>query len=173
MKKIFLLLILFIFSNQTFSQSADAQNIWKSTKYKYQVEIPKGFKIAPATGVNIDFKAVKNNSSIVIVVKKLPQEAGNLTIWQILGDLDEYAVYFQAGAQEHFNTPKVIKYGKTKINNLDAFWLDYTTDNGINYYKNYFLKKGNYSFTITFFSDVNDWNTYSTTWFRFKEQIKL
>lgn len=165
----FMFFIIFLF----YIQSANAQTIWKSTKYNYKVEIPKGFKIASATGVNVDFKAVKNNSSIVIVVKKIPQEAKDLSIWQILGDLDEYAVYFQTGAQEHFNSPKVIKYGKTKINNLDVFWIDYTTDNGLCYYKNYFLKKGNYSFTITFFSDRNDWNYYSTTWFRFKEQIKL
>lgn len=162
------LFYILLFYNFSFCQTN-----WKSIKYNYQVEIPKGFKIKEATGVNVDFKAVKNNSSVVIVVKKLPQESRNLDIWQILGDLDEYAIYFQAGAQEHFNTPKVIKYGKTKINNLDAYWIDYTTDNGIYYYKNYFLKKGNYSFTITFFSDINNWNYYSATWFRFKEQIKL
>jgi hypothetical protein len=167
-KTLFYLALLLIFSIKSFSQTT-----WKSKKYGYQTEIPKGFKIAEATGVNVDFKAVHNGASIIIVVKKFPQDVENLSIWQALGDLDDFADYFQNGLQETANTPKVIKYGKTFINNYDSFWIDYTTDSGKYYYKNYMIKKGQYTYTITFFADKNSWNYYSAFWFRFKEQIKF
>lgn len=150
-----------------------SQTIWNSKKYGYRVEIPKGFKIAQPTGVNVDFLAGNNGNSINIVVKKLPIEAQKLTIWQRLGDLDEYAQIFQTGLQEYLNSPKVVKYGKTMINNKEAFWIDYTSDDGAYYHKIYVLKKGSNLFTITFFSDTENWNYYSAIWFRFKEQIKF
>lgn len=150
------------------------QTNWKSVKYNYQVEIPKGFKIKPATGANVDFK-VGNDSgkSIVIVIKKIPIEYKDKSIYQVLGNLDDFANNYIQGANEIFDTPKLIKYGKTKINNYNAFWIDYTTDNGTFYYKNYSIKKGDLIFAITFFSTKKDWNYYSAIWFRFKEQMKL
>jgi len=162
------LFLILIFYNFSFSQT-----LWKSNKYSYSVEIPKGFKTASAIGVSVDFKVVKDGSSIVIVVRKLPEEARNATIWEIFGNLDDYAIEWQKGAQENLPKPKVLKYGKTKIQNFDSFWMDYTTDNGIYYYKNYSLKKGNLFFAITFSSPISDWNYYSPFWFRFKEQIKI
>lgn len=150
------------------------QTNWKSIKYNYQVEIPKGFKVLKATGVNVDFKVVNNiGNSIVIVVKKIPVEYKNQSIYQVLGNLEDFTNYWKQGANEIFNTPKLIKYGKTKINNYDAFWLDYTTDNGTYYYKNYSIKKGDLIFAVTFFSPKEDWNYYSAIWFRFKEQMKI
>lgn len=167
MTKYFLYLILFY----NFSY---CQTNWKSIKYNYQVEIPKGFKIIQATGANVDFKVGNSaGNSIVIVVKKIPNEYKNHTIYQVLGNLKDYANYWKQGANEMFNTPKLIKYGKTKINNYDAFWLDYTTDNNTYYYKNYSIKKGDLIFAITFFSTNSEWNYYSAIWFRFKEQMKI
>jgi hypothetical protein len=162
------ILILILGVNISFGQTK-----WNSKKYGYQVEIPEGFKTVKATGVNVDFKAVNSGKSIIIVVKKLSEEDQKLTIWQGLGDLDEYAHVFQTSLEEFTNSPIIIKYGKTKINNKDAFWIDYTSDNGTYYYKNYSLKKGPYIFTITIFSDTHSWNYYSAIWFRFKEQIKF
>jgi hypothetical protein len=165
--------IIFIFLVLNFN-FANSQTIWKSNKYNYQVEIPKGFQIKQATGANVDFK-VGNiyGNSIVIVVKKLPIEYKNQTIYQVLGSLDDFANDWIDGSKEIFNTPKLIKYGKTKINNYDAFWLDYTTDNDTYYYKNYSIKKGDLIFAVTFFSTKEDWNYYSAIWFRFKEKMKL
>ena len=151
-----------------------AQTNWKSIKYNYQVEIPKGFTIKQATGANVDFKVDDNaGNSIVIVVKKIPSEYKNQTIYQVLGDLEDYVNYWKQGANEIFNTPKLIKHGKTKIKNYDAFWIDYTTDNDKYYYKNYSIKKADLVFAITFCSTKADWNYYSAIWFRFKEQMKL
>lgn len=162
------ILILILGVNISFGQTK-----WNSKKYGYQVEIPEGFETANIIGVNVDVKAVHNGNSIVIVVKKLPQDVENISLWEGLGDLSEYASYFRNGLQEHMNTPKVMKYGKTLINNFDSFWIDYTTDNGKYYYKNYMIKRGRYIYTITFFADKNSWNYYSPFWFRFKEQIKF
>lgn len=151
-----------------------SQTNWISKKYNYQVEIPKGFTIKQAVGVNVDFKVGNDaGNSIVIVVKKLPIEYKNQTINQVLGNLDEFANDWLESSKEIFNSPKLIKYGKTRISNYDAFWLDYTTDNDKYYYKNYTIKKGELIFTVTFFSSKKDWNYYSAIWFRFKEQMKL
>jgi hypothetical protein len=167
MKYLFNIIVLLLISNLAF-----AQTNWKSKMYNYQVEIPNGFSIISAVGANVDFKAGdKFGNSIVIVVKKIPFEFKNQSIYQTLGNLSDYAIYWQEGANEIFNTPKLIKYGKTKINNYDAFWLDYTTDNDAYYYKNYSVKKGDLIFAITFFASKNRWNNYSATWFRFKEKI--
>ena len=73
---------LYIFYNFSFTQT-----LWKSNKYGYTVEIPKGFSTAAAIGANVDFKAVKDGKSVVIVVRKLPDEVRNLTVWEIFGNL--------------------------------------------------------------------------------------
>jgi hypothetical protein len=167
--KVFCLVLFVLVSQRTICQT-----FWTSKKYGYKVEIPKGFKVKQATGSNVDFKVGNNDgNSIVIVVKKIPIEYKSQSLYQVLGNLEDYANYWKQGANEIFNSPKLIKYGKTKINNYDAFWLDYTTDNDTYYYKNYSIKKGNLVFAITFFSTKADWNYYSAIWFRFKEQIKL
>lgn len=163
------LLFLLLFSNLLI-----AQKNWKSIEYNYQVEIPQDFKIIKATGKNIDFKAGdKFGNSVIIVVKELSTEYKNQSLFQILGNLEDYTEYWKQQANETFNTPKLIKYGKTKINVYDAFWFDYTTDNDKYYYKNYSIKKGNLIFAVTFFSTKEDWNYYSAIWFRFKEQMKI
>ena len=151
-----------------------AQTNWKSKKYDYQVEIPNGFQTKSATGANVDFKVVdKYGNSIVIVVKKIPAEYKNKSIVDILGSPEESVNYWKQVANEIFNTPKLIKYGKTIISNKQAYWMDYTTDNDTYYYKNYSIKKGELFFAITFFASKKEWNYYSAIWFRFKEQMKL
>ena len=151
-----------------------AQKNWKSIKYNYQVEIPQDFKIIKAKGKNVDLKVGnRDGNSIVIVVTKMPAEYKNQSIFQVLGNLEDYAEFWKQEANETFNTPILIKYGKTKISGYDAFWLDYTTDNDTFYYKNYSIKKGDLIFAVTFFSTKKDWNYYSAIWFRFKQQIKL
>ena len=167
MKKIILLLLVMIF-NFSF-----AQTNWKSPKYGYSIEIPKNFiQTTNIIGSNVDFKAENSKSSVVIVVKTLPKEIVQYSIWEMLGDLDSYAKEWENGAIEYFDNPKVIKYGKTTINGLQTFWLDYTTSEGL-YSKNYSVKKGNRIYTITL-SNPNQSNSYySSIWHRFKNSIKL
>ena len=163
-------IIFFIFLFFNFSI---AQTNWKSPKYGYSIEIPKNFtRTTNIVGSNVDFKAENGKSSVVIVVKIIPKEFVQYSIWETLGDLDSYAKEWEDGANEYFDNPKVIKYGKTTINGLQTFWLDYTTSDGL-YSKNYSVKKGNRIYTITL-SNPNQLNSnYSSIWHRFKNSIKL
>ena len=169
MNKLIFIVLCMIFCNLSNSQSN-----WVSKKYNYEVEIPKDFQIIKATGKNVDLKVGnRDGNSIMIVVTKMPAEYKNQSIFQVLGNLEDYAEFWKQEANETFNTLKLIKYGKTKISGYDAFWFDYTTDNDTFYYKNYSIKKGDLIFAVTFFSTKKDWNYYSAIWFRFKQQIKL
>lgn len=150
-----------------------SQTNWKSPKYGYSIEIPQNFtRTTNIVGANVDFKAEKSKSSVVIVVKTLSKDILQYSIWDILGNLDSYTKEWEDGANEYFDNPKVIKYGKTTINGLQAFWLDYTTSDGL-YSKNYLVKKGNRIYTITL-SNPNQLNSnYASIWYRFKNSIKL
>ena len=96
-----------------------SQSIWKSTKYGYIIEIPKDFKrTTNLVGKNIDFKAENGQSSIVVVVTIIPKEYKNYSIWEMLGNLDDYTKEWEEGAKEYFDNPRVVKYGKTSITGL-------------------------------------------------------
>lgn len=150
-----------------------AQSHWKSPIYGYQIEVPNGFKRTEAIGINVDFKAVKGSNSIVVVIKTIPDEYAPYNIWELMGDLETFGSDWENGAREYMNSPKFLKYGKTKIDNYDAFWYDYTTENPKLYSKTYQTQKGNKIYTITLSSGFDDYNFYSSIWYRFKEQIKL
>ncbi|MFV8345948.1 hypothetical protein [Flavobacterium sp. ZB4P13] len=167
MKYTLLFLYTLIFIN------TDAQTIWKSPKYGYSIEIPKGFTKSTSVGINVDFKANNGIASIVIVVISLPKEVNKLTIWEILGELKGFGSSWEDGAKEYMKKPKFIKSGKTLLNNLPAFWYDYTSEEPKLYSKTYQLKKGNLLYTITLTCLYNDSNFYSPVWYRFKEKIKI
>ena len=165
--KIFVSLFLFL------SIFLNAQIHWKSPKYGYSIEIPKKFKrTTDIVGKNVDFKVEYGRSSVVIVVKTLSRDMAQYSIWDILGDLDSYTQEWEYGASEYFDNPKVIKYGKTTINGLQTFWLDYTTSDGL-YSKNYSVKKGNRIYTITLSNPKQLNSKYSSIWYRFKNSIRL
>jgi hypothetical protein len=150
-----------------------SQTNWKSTKYNYSIEIPFSFSSASAVGSNVDFKATKGLSSIVIVVKTIPYEYSSFTIWDMLGDLETFGEEWQSGAKEYMANPKFLKYGKTSLSNLETFWFDYTTENPILYSKNYQTKKGNKLYTVTLTCPKSEYNYYSSIWFRFKDKMKI
>lgn len=149
------------------------QTKWNSSNYGYSIEIPSGFNKTSSIGNNVDFKAVKDINSIVIVMKTIPNEYASYSIWELMGDLETFGSDWENGAREYMNNPKFLKYGKTKIDNYDAFWYDYTTENPKMYSKTYQTQKGNKIYTITLTSEFDEYNFYSSIWYRFKEQIKL
>ncbi len=150
-----------------------AQTIWKSTSYSYSIEIPANFTKSKSVGANVDFKANDGNNSIVIVVKTIPNEYVNYSIWDILGDLTTFGSEWEIEASEYLNKPKFIKYGKTNLSGLETFWYDYTTENPKLYSKNYQTKKGNKLYTITLTCESSMFNSYSAVWLRFKEKMKI
>lgn len=163
--------LLFFFT--LISVFGNAQINWKSPKYGYNIEIPDNFvQTTNIVGSNVDFKADNEISSIVIVVKQLPKEITKYSIWEIFGDLDDYVKEWEDGAKEYFENPKVIKYGKTTINGLQSFWLDYITSDGL-YSKNYSVKKENTIYTITCSNPKQLNSNYTSIWFRFKSSIKF
>lgn len=149
------------------------QTNWKSTRYNYTIEVPQGFLPTSAVGSNVDFKATKGLSSLVIVVKIIPQEYVSYSIWDMLGDLETFGEEWESGAKEYMDNPKFIKYGKTTLSNLETFWYDYTTDNPALYSKNYQTKKGNKLYTITLTCPKGEYNYYSSVWFRFKDKMRI
>lgn len=169
MKRFLLLLILFFsVPKQNFSQS-----IYHSLSYGYEIEIPQGFTETIPIGQNVDFKAENGSSSIVVVVKALPAEYAQYSIWEIMGDLETYGEEWEYGAREYMNNPQFLKYGKTQIDGQDALWYDYTTDSPKMYSKVYQTQKGKYIYTFTLTSLADNYNTFSPIWFRFKNVIKI
>jgi len=150
-----------------------SQSQWTSPNYGYTIEVPKDFRQTNAVSQNVDFKAVKGKSSIVVIVNTLPVEYAAYNIWEILGDLETFGAEWELGAMEYMNNPKFLKYGKTKIDDIDTFWYDYTTDFPKLYSKTYQTQKGRIVYTITLTSPSEDYNMYSSVWFRFKNNIKF
>jgi hypothetical protein len=165
---------LFIILNLIFaSVTLNAQEKWVSSTNGYTLEIPEGFSLQLAAGKNVDFKAGKGNSSIVIVVKTLPKEYNHLDIWQIMGDLSTYETEWEKGAREYLDTPDFLKYGKGEINGHDTFWYDYTTANPKSYSKVYQLQKAGKIFTYTLTSSYESRHASAPVWYRFKNEIKF
>ncbi len=163
---IFILLLIPILSS--------AQTTWKSLNCNYNIEIPKGFtKTSSVIGVNVDFKAINGNSSIVVVVTTIPFEYSSYSIWDIMGDLTTFETEWELGANEHMINPQFLKFGKTTMSNLPTFWYDYTTDQPKLYSKIYQAKKGDKLFTITLTCPNVDYNLYSPIWIRFKNSINI
>ncbi len=150
-----------------------SQRTWKSARYGYIIEIPQGFSQKATVGANVDFKATKGVSSIVIVVKNLPREYFSYSLWDLLGDLSTYGYDWEIGAKEYLNNPKFLKYGKTTLSDMGAFWFDYTTDNPVLYSKNYQIKKGGKLYTITLTCPKSKYNYYMPFWYRFKDKFRL
>ena len=162
--------ILFAILLTSFSFS---QTNWRSSNYNYSIEIPEGFSKENVVGSNVDFKATRGMSSVVIVVITIPQEYVSYSIWELLGDLDIYQKDWELESEEYLDNPIFLKYGKTILSNLETYWFDYTTDNPKLYSKNYQTKKGNKLYTITLTCPAQDYNYYSSIWFRFKNNMKI
>lgn len=150
-----------------------SQTEWTSRNFNYTIEIPQGFERTKAVGANVDFKATKGSASIVININRLPTEYIAYSIWNLLGDLNTFPAEWEQGAREYMNNPLFIKSGKTKVDDISAFWYDYTTSNPDAYSKVYQFKKDNKLFTITLTNPGRNQNSYSAIWLRVKERIRL
>lgn len=162
-----------LFLTLSFSLSASGQTKWTSPTFHYSIEIPEGFHRTSAISNNVDFKATKGSSSIVVLIKALPQEYDTFTLWEMMGDLESYGADWEMGAREYMNDPKFLKYGTTSIDGKDTFWFDYTTESPKMYSKTYQTLNKRNVITFTLTSPTGQDNLYSSIWFRFKENIHL
>ena len=101
---------------------------FKSSKYGYQIEIPKNYNLKESIGKNIDFKAINTfGSSVIIVVKKLPAELNSYSA----KDMNETPKEeMENSLSEYMPNPKFIKSGLSKLDTEDAFWYHYTSNQG-------------------------------------------
>jgi len=165
----FYLLILFL----AYQVNCLGQGNWQSNQYDYTIEIPQGFNLSTAIGKNVDFKAIYNESSVVVVAKQLPQAYSEMSIWEMLGDLETFGAEWETGAQEYMINPTFLKFGKTEIDGSDTFWYDYKTDNPDMYSKNYQLLRNNIIYTITLTCPTKKYNYFSPVWYRVKESFQF
>ncbi len=157
------------------------RHLWTSSKYHYTVEMPKGYEIVPANGLNVDFKVENNYGSIVIVVKSFPPELQHVvngkTIFDMIGDLKSYEIEYIEGAHEFLSDPIFVKSGKSTVGGIPAYWMDFTTnDNAGNmtiYNKMYQFMSSSILYTISFACDQTELANYQPVWYRFINSFNL
>lgn len=102
-----------------------SQDVYKSIKYGYSIELPKGYKIWAAIGEHIDLKAVdKLGNSVIVLIKKLPKEASSITVDDILQTPNEQ---WELVLNEFLPNPHILKKGKTSVDGKNAYYLHYTS----------------------------------------------
>lgn len=171
MKKFIFIIVIMFFTSNCFSQI-----IWKSPRYNYTVEIPSDFKENPPIGKNVDLKVLNGNKSIVIVVRDLQKEAPEAieySLWDMLGDLDEYMYSYEYNSRQFVSDLKIVDYGQTKIDYIDSFWFHCIMDSGLTYQQTYMTKVGKLFFSITFSCVTSEKDDFVPIWFRFVNQIKF
>jgi len=167
------------------SQISDTiiRHLWTSSKYHYTVEIPKGYEIVPATGLNVDFKVENNYGAIVIVVKSFPPELQHVvngkTVFDMIGDLKSYETEYIEGAHEFLSNPIFVKSGKTTVGGILAYWMDFTTNDTAGnmtitiYNKMYQFMSSSILYTISFTCDQTELTDYQPVWYRFINSFNL
>ena len=120
MIKIILVICILILNNYVI-----AQQIHKSAKYGYTIELPKGFSERIAKGKNVDLKLVNNvGNSIVIVVKMMPPEQQNYDVYDMANISSKD---WEIGLSEGLPNPKFIKSGKSYLDGKKTYWYHYTS----------------------------------------------
>jgi hypothetical protein len=146
--------------------------IHKSTNYGYQIEIPISYVKAQATGKNVDFKVVDQfGNSIIIVVKKLPIDALNSSVYE-LAEITN--IEWEQSLSEFLPNPKFVKSGKSKLDNKEAFWIHYTSqalyEESV-IHINYMVFFRGLQYTITATCDLNDLDKNMPTFMRAIQSI--
>jgi hypothetical protein len=141
----------------------------------YYIEIPDGFSQRTPKGKNVDLLyGDVYGASISVVKTNIPKEYLHYSIWDMLGDLDSYVIESESGLREYLDYPKIVKYGKTQIDGIDAFWYDQTVGRPAEMYtKIYQVKVGSWLYTISLGSPYLRRDSYTALWFRLKNGIRF
>lgn len=141
-------------------------NLYRNKKYDFRIKFPEGWKQEDGDGVHVLKKAVKNNSSIIVMVQELPKEYISLIDENMnmkdLYSLEEFKETTYESIIEKFNGAKMIDYGEINIDNIPAYWLSYETPYstmGVNIEGimiNYQIFHKNYFYTIVIGSSKDE-----------------
>lgn len=104
------------------------ENLYRNTRYGFRIKFPEGWEIKGGDGSNVLVKAVKAGSSIGVLVKEFPSgmEAENYTTSDVM-TLGEFVDSMTQALESKFPGAKVLDSGETKIDNVPAYWVEYTT----------------------------------------------
>ena len=102
-----------------------AQEIYKSKKYGYTMELPTGYEITTAIGEHIDLKTKnKDGNSIIVLLKKLPKESLNITAQDMLKMTGEQ---WETSLNEYLPNPQFIKKGAAIVDGKNGYFIHYTS----------------------------------------------
>lgn len=152
---------------------AFAQKTMRSANYGYTIEIPDAFVKKPIIVKNIDLKfANSKGSSIVVVVKKLPQDAVNADVAVLSSFTNGQLVEILSASLDDV---KIIKRGLTQINGVKAYYVDIThgKGNSMLYGSNYCLFKGGSQYTVTTTCSPKDRSKIGIYFFRAVQSLSL
>ncbi|MDC9723476.1 MAG: hypothetical protein PSN34_12000 [Urechidicola sp.] len=159
--------------NSLFSNYINSFELYhKSPKYSYSIEIPKGYSQQEIVGKNVDLKYVNDKGySIILVVKKLPQDAK--------GSIDDMFTVSNDSwiKMSPFSEMKIIKKGSLFVDNTKGFFISYTAKEVIDkeplYYNNYMFIKNGVIYTLTTTCKQEDIYDMRSVFFRVSNSLKF
>lgn len=169
----FFILILILFScNQNQRDGSNensldtvtlSEDIYTSKKFKYSIQIPKGWEIKDETyTINIDLKLIDGNgNSIIIKVEPLSEKVDE-SAYEIFSIYSNREIEQMLGANTP--NPKIVKRGKIKIDNVEWVYFHFTSkesnENTTLLHKQYsaFYNMKLYSITMTCFTNQENAN---------------
>lgn len=98
-------------------------NLYRNKLYNFKIEFPVGWDQRPGDGASILQKAVKGGNSINVGVQEFPPEFKDSEI--NIYDMELEKEYFKE-IKNKFTEAKLVASGYTKIDNKDAFYIEYT-----------------------------------------------
>ena len=166
------LLVFLSFNNLSDSM---AQELWKSDKYAYSVEIPSGYSIRKPTGKNIDLSlqsedhAIASNINVVVRDISLETDDYDFSIWDT--DLKSMFYEMEVGGRQYGLDIKVIDYGKTMVAGHEALW--YHQVDGSIFTMVYDIKVIQYYYHLAYAMPIAAKERLMPVWYRFINQLKF
>lgn len=109
------------------NNSEQIGNLYSNKIYNFKIAFPEGWEQKPGNRLSILQKALNGGNSINVGVQEFPPEFKDLEI--NIRDLGLEKEYFKE-IQNNFPDAELIDSGFTKIDNTEAFYIEYTANYG-------------------------------------------